>query len=115
MCLCDFYQRRIFKHLILPALSQRGIRHVLDMIFFQPFMFSAALAEQMGLNLIDCGNHLVELNQINQAIRVEVRYTDSPDFSILIQLFQFPPRGIVVSERPVEQHQIEITGFQFFQ
>ena len=85
------------------------------MIFFQPFMFSAALAEQVGFNLIDGRWYLIKLNQINQAIRVEVRYADGPDFPLLIQLFQFPPRGIVVSERPVEQHQIEMTGFQFFQ
>ena len=88
---------------------------MLDAVFFQPFMFSAALAEQMGFNLIDGRCNLIELNQINQAIRVEVRYTDRPDGSLLIQPFQFPPRGIVVSERPVEQHQIEIAGFQFFQ
>lgn len=86
---CNFDQSRIFKHFILPALSQRGIRHVPDMIFFHPFMFCATLAEQVGFNLVDGRRNLIKFNQINQAIRVEVRYTDRPDFSLLMQLFQF--------------------------
>ena len=88
---------------------------MLDVVFFQPFMFCPALAQQVGFDLVHSRDHLVKLDQVDQAIRVEVRYTDRPDGSLLIQPFQFLPRGIVVSERPVEQHQIEIAGFQFFQ
>ena len=39
---------------------------MLNMIFFQPFMFGTALAEQMGFNLIDSGYHLIEFNQVDQ-------------------------------------------------
>ena len=81
------------------------------MVFFQPFMFCATLAKQMGLDLVD----RIEFDQIDQVVRIKVRYADRPDLSHVIQLFQFPPRGIAVAERPVEQHQIEIAGFQFFQ
>ena len=53
------------------------------MVFFQPFMFCAALAEQMGLDLVD----RIEFDQIDQVVRIEVRYADRPDLSLVIQLF----------------------------
>lgn len=81
------------------------------MVFFQPFMFCATLAKQMGLDLVD----RIEFDQIDQVVRIKVRYADCPDLSHVIQLFQFPPRSIAVAEGPVEQHQIKIAGLQFFQ
>ena len=45
---------------------------MLNMIFFQPFMFGTALAEQMGFNLIDSGYHLIEFNQVDQTARIKV-------------------------------------------
>ena len=81
------------------------------MVFFQPFMFCATLAKQMGLDLVD----RIEFDQIDQVVRIKVRYADRPDLSHVIQLFQFPPRGIAVAEGQVEQHQIKIAGLQFFQ
>ena len=38
---------------------------MLNMIFFQPFMFDTALAEQMGFNLVDSGYQLIEFNQVD--------------------------------------------------
>lgn len=81
------------------------------MVFFQPFMFCATLAKQMGLDLVD----RIEFDQIDQVVRIKVRYADRPDLSHVIQLFQFPPRSIAAAEGPVEQHQIKIAGLQFFQ
>ena len=69
-----------------------------DVVFFQPFMFGAALAEQMSFNLIDGGNNFVKFDQIDQPVRIKVRYADGPDFPFLIQLFQFLPSGIVVPD-----------------
>lgn len=88
---------------------------MLNMIFFQPFMFCTALAEQMGFNLIDSGYDFIEFNQINQTIRIKVGNADSPDFSFLIQFFQLTPCHIVIAKGPVQQNQVEIAGFQFFQ
>ena len=49
---------------------------MLNMIFFQPFMFGTALAEQMGFNLVDSWDDFVVGNQIKKLIRFKVRNTD---------------------------------------
>ena len=46
-------------------------------------MFCAVLAKQMGLDLVD----RIEFDQIDQVVRIEVRYADRPDLSLVIQLF----------------------------
>ena len=88
---------------------------MLNMIFFQPFMFGTALAEQMGFNLIDSGYHLIEFNQVDQTARIKVGNADRPDFSFVVHLFQLTPCRIVIAKGPVQQNKVEIAGFQFVQ
>ena len=87
MRFCDLHQIGIFEHFILSPLTQRRVSHMLNMIFFQPFMFGTALAEQMGFNLIDSGYHLIEFNQVDQTARIKVGNADRPAFSFVVQFF----------------------------
>ena len=49
------------------------------MILFQPRTLCAALAKQVGLDLIDGRRNLIELDQINETIRVKIGNADFYD------------------------------------
>ena len=85
MSLGNLHQGGNLEHFIFPALTQRGIGHVLDMVLIHPLVLCLSLAEQMGFDLVDRRGDLVKFNQINHAVRVKIGNSNRPDFSIPVQ------------------------------
>jgi len=76
------------------------VRHL---FFVHPAPFGAALAEQVGFDLIDCRDDLVIGDQIKEPVRLKVGNADGTDLSFCVQLLQEPPRRIVVGKGAVEK------------
>lgn len=84
-------------------------------IFHHIFMCLCLLLEHMGLHLIDRRFHFHKTAQVNQTVRVEIRYTDSANPAFLICFFHCPVSSIIVIERLVDKHQINIFRLQLTQ
>ena len=108
----DIPHDRFDKHLVRLSLSQRRIGHMRDAVFFFPRVICLPLTIKMCLDLIDSRLDLIVGDQVHEPVRLKVRYTDGADRSRAIERFQFPPRAVIIRERPVQQHKVEIVRSQ---
>lgn len=83
-----------------------------DAVFFFPRVICLPLTIKMCLDLIDSRLDLIVGDQVHEPVRLKVRYTDGADRSRAIERFQFPPRAVIIRERPVQQHKVEIVRSQ---
>ena len=108
----DIPHDRFDKHLVRLPLSQRRIGHMRDAVFFFPRVICLPLTIKMCLDLIDSRLDLIVGDQVHEPVRLKVRYADGADRSRAIERFQFPPRAVIIRERPVQQHEVEIVRSQ---
>jgi hypothetical protein len=67
----------------------------------------SALEIRVGLDLVDRRGDVVVVAQIDQAVRVEIADTDGTDQAVAVQLLHDSPGAVVVTERLVDQVQVE--------
>ena len=77
-------------------------------------MFRFTLTMEIGFNLIDGGNNLVEMDQVNQSVRLKVGNADCSDFSLCIKCLQLTPRFVVITKGSVEQYKVKVICSQLF-
>lgn len=76
---------RFLIHFIPAALFQGGIgRHVGHLLLVHPDPLSAALAIEIGFDLIDSRDDLVVGNQVQKLVRLKVGNADGLDFAVCI-------------------------------
>ena len=90
--------RRLRKHFAAFALPQRGIGHVRHLLFVHPALLGAALAVEIRFDLVHRRDNLVVGDQVKKPVGLEVGNADGTDSAVPIQLFQRPPRRVVVGE-----------------
>jgi hypothetical protein len=61
----------------------------------------------VGLDLVDRRDDLVVLDEVDESVRVEVRYADRPGGAVGVQLLHGSPEAVVVTERLVDQVQVD--------
>ena len=90
--------RGLLKHFVPIALTQRGVGHVSDLLFVHPDALGAALAVEVRFDLVHRRDNLVVGDQVKKPVGLEVGNADGTDSAVPIQLFQRPPRRVVVGE-----------------
>jgi hypothetical protein len=66
-------------------------------------------------NLVDRRGDLVVLDQVDQAVRVEVRHADRPDPAVGEQALHGPPGAVDVADRLVDEVQVEVVEAEALQ
>ena len=72
------------------------------------FVEVPSLMERMHLALVDRGRDIVVDDEVEIAIRHEVRHPDRADDPLPVQLFEGPPRPVAIVEGLVQQIQVHV-------
>ena len=88
---------------------------VLHAIFFHIFMGNLLLLEHMGFHLLDGGRHLRELAEIDETVGIKIGNADGTQLSVLVRFFHRPVSAVVIAKRLMDQHEIDVVGFQLLQ
>ena len=90
------------------SLGERPPRFDLDSALAHESLVVIALEVGVGLDLIDRRRGFVVVDQIDQAVGVEVADTDGPEQALVVQLLHGSPGAVVVAERLMDQIQVEV-------
>ncbi len=71
-------------------------------------LVGVALEERVRLDLVDRRSHLVVLDEIDEAVGVEVRDTDRPREAVGVDLLNRSPEAVIVAERLVDQVEVDV-------
>src|SRR4051794_34411701 len=71
-------------------------------------LVGGALEERMALDLVHRRDDLVVLDQVDEAVREEVRDADRADRPLAVERLHRPPRAVVVAEGLVDQVEVEV-------
>lgn len=107
----DFCKHRIGEE-VVPAFGKRAPGHYACAEFLHDFLGFCLLVEDVGLHLVDGGNCLYIAGKVDEVVRVEVAYADSPQFAFFIGLFQCTVCAITVAERLVQEHEVYVVSLK---
>ena len=69
----------------------------------------------MRLNLIDRWLHIAEILQVDEAVRVEIRYADGAELAGPVRLFHRAIRAIIIGERLMNQQQVDVIRLELLE
>jgi hypothetical protein len=105
----DLGQRRVGEH-VVAALGKGTPRFDLHAAGPYDLLVGVALEVGMRLDLIDRWGHRVVLDEVHEAVRVEVGHADRPDQPLGVELLHGTPEAVDVAEGLVDQVQVEVVA-----
>src|SRR5215218_1342073 len=100
---------------VVLALVKRSPRLDLHPPLAHEVLFDLPLVEGVRLDLVDGRNDLVVLDQVYEAVRVEVGDADRPDAPLAVERLHGAPGAVVVPEGLVDEVQVEVVDAESLQ
>ena len=88
---------------------------VLHAVLFHVLVRGLLLMEDVGLHLVDRRRDFGELAQVDQAVGIKVADADGAQLASPVGLLHGAVGAVIVTERLVNQQQIDVVGVQFLQ
>ena len=93
---------------IVPAFGLKAPKLGPVPIFFHDLPSRDLLVERVQFNLVDCRDNLIELDEIDEPVRIEIAYPDGSNLTFLVCFYHCPVGSVVIVEGLMDKQQVQV-------